>query len=297
MEVQPIDKLVDLLKNIKENFVLANEQDIVTLITGYEGSGKSLLAYYLGSQLDPNFSLDRIPFSLKEYFKIERKWASDGWRKKRGSVLVFDEGGSELLSRNYMDKEQKKFVSDMIRNRYMCLFRFICVPKPKYIDVYIREERVQNVLYTYYDLDDDYGVKGRYVAIITNPSWSKLLGSRNWKRKFYSSHKLLSSGYVDQIFKIPNLKEKIPRGEIRKYLRKKVKGHQNMIEEEEKSKKIPKKKRPLFWKWFGNKRDELEKQGKSETEKDKIMGEELDVTPRRVRGLKKEFRKYMGKEK
>jgi len=234
MDVKSIDKLVGLLRDIKENFVLANEQDIVTLVCGYEGSGKSILTYYLGDQLDPDFSLDRIPFSLEEYFEIERKWASDGWEKKRGSVLVLDEGGSELLSRNYMDKKQKKFINDMIRNRYMSLFRFICVPKPKYMDVYIREERVQNVLYTYYDLDDEYNITNRYAVLITKSSWSQMLEERNWKSYFYSSKKLINSKYVDGVFKIPDLKEEIGREEINRYLDKKVKGHKETIKQTKK---------------------------------------------------------------
>ena len=71
-----------LKSRIKEN------KNFICAITGQTGSGKSWAALSLGEYLDPNFTIDNVCFTPRDFMKL-----INGEKKKLvpGSVIVFDE--------------------------------------------------------------------------------------------------------------------------------------------------------------------------------------------------------------
>ena len=293
-DIFDLDGLVDYLKLAQKNFVLKGHQDFVVLVCGYEGAGKSSLAHYLARQIDPNFSMKDITFSISEYLARQKDIWNDGWSKKRGGAIIWDEGG-QGLSRKYMTEENIKLVQSFIGNRALELFHFDCIPKPYSMDKYVREDRTQIILFCYFDLEDDFSIGDRYAAVITRPSIGDMLKKHNWYMDFYNSKDLIRASYVDAVFKLPDIPAMFTKAEIRSY--EKLKHgfvNQCLTFEEKKAPKKLNKHRGLFWKKFERDLNRGLATGKSKTEIDKKLGKEYNISPRQVRFFKKELREIRG---
>lgn len=211
-----IDEVVDMLKRIHDNLIRRFDQDYVMVVTGCEGSGKSLLSFFLAQEINRGLSIDQICFTGKEYLEFQAKCIDS--EVEKGSVIVFDEGGTQMLSRKAMDVENIELTSVFIANRFLNLVHIINVPKLKYLDIYVREERLQLMLYTWYDVIGDYERLRRRCAVITKPTLMKILESN---RRWYTGAHNRWIRYADVIFDIPDLRERIPQDLMMAYLQKK----------------------------------------------------------------------------
>jgi len=117
-----------------------SDQDRVYLITGREGSGKSLLGMQFAFLIDNNFNLDDIAFNSTDFAKLIRT------TKKK--VIVFDEAFTGLSSRGAMSKENKKLVSLLIECRQRNLFIFIILPSIFLLELYIAISRSSALFHT-----------------------------------------------------------------------------------------------------------------------------------------------------
>lgn len=131
------------LDNVKK--VLKKNWDVVFLIDGMEGSGKSTLgltcAYYIA---DGNFTIDNVCESSKDAVDKLKEMPD-------GSVLMIDEGSLMFSSRETMMKEQRQIVKilNVIRQKRMCLI--IIAPSFFNLNKYISVERSRFLLHTYTD--------------------------------------------------------------------------------------------------------------------------------------------------
>lgn len=122
--------------NLKKNY------DEITIITGYEGSGKSVLASQIVTCVSPNFSKERIgydPSDLPMVFKDVEK----------GESVWLDEGALFLFSRNATKTENKLIIQLLSIVRQMNLHLVICVPNFFIVDTYLRDHRVKNLIHIY----------------------------------------------------------------------------------------------------------------------------------------------------
>jgi|GEM_PF-5914379 len=70
------------------------------VLYGKKGAGKSYLALRMATLLDPNFTLDHVVFSSKQFFEIVDKL-------KPGSVIIYDEVGVGASNRDSQTRSNK----------------------------------------------------------------------------------------------------------------------------------------------------------------------------------------------
>lgn len=81
----------------------------VFLFIGGPGKGKSTAALKWGEDLDPDFSVERVCFDSKEFFKLLNEGDSNG-KLTKGSVIIFDEAAGSrdaIDSRNSLSHSNK----------------------------------------------------------------------------------------------------------------------------------------------------------------------------------------------
>ena len=70
---------------------------------GPTGSGKSYGAIRLAERIDPNFSVNRIVFTVKDFIHLMNQGLP------KGSVIVFDDAGLGINSREWQSLPSKIF--------------------------------------------------------------------------------------------------------------------------------------------------------------------------------------------
>lgn len=156
-----------------EKAVREDEQDRVFLITGKEGSGKSLLARQFAYYLDKDFSLDDICFTAEDVEKRIRG-------KKRYGVVILDEGNRGLSSRSALTGINKKLLSLIQEMRQLNLFFFICIPSVFLLERYLVLHRAYALFHTSIYKKD---YKKRYYMVYNQ---------RNMKDLWINGHKFMS---------------------------------------------------------------------------------------------------------
>ena len=104
------------------NFVWEKRKGCSFIVIGSGGSGKSWGAIKFGCDLDPNFNINRIVFTVQELMQLLKNE-----QLPFGSCIIFDEAvGSEesIDSRDSLSKGNKKisYLMSMIRQKRLILF-------------------------------------------------------------------------------------------------------------------------------------------------------------------------------
>ena len=95
--------------------------DMVIIVEGEVGSGKTTLAIQSGYYLDPTLDIDRICFTLPQFEK-----AIDNGKK--GQVIIYDEAVSSLLSAEAFKWESTQLVKKITQCRKKGLIIFLLIP-------------------------------------------------------------------------------------------------------------------------------------------------------------------------
>jgi hypothetical protein len=100
-------------KRISEN------KNFMAVVTGPTGSGKSYSALRLAEEIDPDFSIDRVVFDAQSFLKVLNHGGL-----KSGSVVVFDEAGVGMSSREWQSVSSKLilFVLQTFRHKNYIVF-------------------------------------------------------------------------------------------------------------------------------------------------------------------------------
>lgn len=104
--------------------------DMVNVVSGEEGVGKSVLAQQIGAFWDPNLNIDSIVFSAEEF-------KTAVFKAKKKQCIIFDEAHGSLSSRGAMSKINKTLVSLMAEIRQKQLFIIMVLPSFWELDRYI----------------------------------------------------------------------------------------------------------------------------------------------------------------
>jgi len=82
------------------------------ILFGKKGSGKSFLALRFAYLLDPNFTLERVCFSPKQFFALIKK-------VPKGACIIYDEIGVGAGARDAQTRSNKNmsFIAQMIRSK------------------------------------------------------------------------------------------------------------------------------------------------------------------------------------
>lgn len=109
-------------RRIKKN------RNLIALFIGDTGSGKSMSSIRLAERVDPNFSVDRIVFTVKEFLALVNAGLPPG------SVIVFDDAGLGINARLWQEMSARVFGMLTQGFRYKQIMTFITVPDETFIE-------------------------------------------------------------------------------------------------------------------------------------------------------------------
>lgn len=116
------------------------DNDHFTIISGLEGSGKTVLGMILAVMVSPTFSMKHICFSIQDFLNIIDE-------AQPGDTILLDEGAIFLFSREAMGKDNRKVIKLFNLIRQLRLHIIVCIPRFKTIDSYVREHRVDTLIH------------------------------------------------------------------------------------------------------------------------------------------------------
>lgn len=88
--------------------MMKKNQNWLCVVTGEPGTGKTWSALSLAHIMDPNFTVQNVAFNASECLRL-----IDENKDKKGSILIFDEGGAGLGAREYQSQINKQFTKVM----------------------------------------------------------------------------------------------------------------------------------------------------------------------------------------
>ena len=230
MEFGSVFDLAEYLKTYRKKFIIPHEQDFAALVCGRERTSKSTLSIFLGNYIDPDFQSKNICFTVEEYIKFQLgstyfKGADmpEGCTPTvhPGSSVIFDEGGTQAYSREFYSDENIALNKVFIGAGVLNLMHFICVPKPKSLDEYLREERTEMFIYNYFTTGKTYKTLNRGCIVYLRNMIDRILDTPRWWKYFRNNRHLRRKFHPDGEFEIPDLSEHIPAGLVKEYKGKK----------------------------------------------------------------------------
>jgi hypothetical protein len=123
----------DRLKlNLDDKVIPALQQkdkDILLIIDGHEGVGKSYLGFQIARYIDPTFNLNRVVFNAEDFRQAILK-------AKKGQVVIYDEAFTGLSARSSLSGVNKVLVSLMMQMRQKNLCVILILPTLFLLDKY-----------------------------------------------------------------------------------------------------------------------------------------------------------------
>lgn len=202
IEEQLLKKLDLMVKRLKRT------DDVVLIIDGDEGQGKTELAfgicYYISYKTKRKYDNRNIFFGLDDMIKFALS------TKKQ--IIHFDEGALGLLRTQWQKENQQKFMQLVMVARKKRHFIIICIPKFHRLPPYVIEDRSIGLVhvYSYKNIH-----KGRY-CYFTKEAKAKLWEDYEKRKiKSYQKHYSFRGKFVEASKKI------FGKGDIEEYDRKK----------------------------------------------------------------------------
>jgi len=121
---------------------VTKDWDMLGVIDGAEGSGKSVLAQQLAKYCDPTFNINNICFTPKEFKKSIIK-------SQQYQSIIYDEGYTGLSARATMSTINKTLISMLAEIRQKNLFVFVIVPTFFDLDKYVALWRSRYLIHVY----------------------------------------------------------------------------------------------------------------------------------------------------
>lgn len=133
--MKKLEKNLDVIKFL----ITKKDFDWLMVVEGYEGVGKSTLAWHVCKYIDPDFNAQNIVFEPDQFRLLLQN-------ARKGESILIDEGGLLLFSRNAMQTDNKELIQALTTIRAKNLFICICVPSFHILDKYVREHRVKSLI-------------------------------------------------------------------------------------------------------------------------------------------------------
>ena len=128
--------LDDAKKAVREDW------DMILLVDGYEGTGKSTMAMHIAKYCDPTFNVDKVVFTPRQF---REKVIS----AKEYTAVVYDEAYTGLASRGAMSQVNKALVSMLAEIRQKNLIILIVMPTFFDLDRYVALWRSRALIHVY----------------------------------------------------------------------------------------------------------------------------------------------------
>ena len=174
---------LDIAKN-----VIKKDWDMLFVIDGSEGSGKSVLAMQIAKYCDDNFNLDRIVFNPKMFKQAILN-------AKPYEAVVYDEAYTGLSSRSTMTLINRTLVSMLAEIRQKNLFVFVVMPCFFDLDKYVALWRSRALLHVYTGKNFERG----YFAFFNGKKFYSYANPKpNFHGKFYNNYIVDEKGYREK---------------------------------------------------------------------------------------------------
>lgn len=118
------------------------DKDLVLLIDGYEGAGKSTFAQHIGRYLDPSLSLEKICMTADEF----KQAIIDA---QKGECVIYDEAVTGLTSSDSISRIGKLLKSMMMQMRQKNLFVIVILPVVFELNKYAVLSRAKGLFHIY----------------------------------------------------------------------------------------------------------------------------------------------------
>jgi len=106
---------------------LARNQNLLCVITGQTGTGKSLSALEFARLIDPTFTADQVVFTVEEFLNLMETLGP-------GKVIIFDEAGVDLDARRSSSKKNVFFSNILKTFRYLQIPTIFTLPNLAMLD-------------------------------------------------------------------------------------------------------------------------------------------------------------------
>lgn len=212
---------------------LKDDEDIVIVVCGYEGSGKSKFACALAS-IDPGFNEKQIYYLWENYLHANTLAIKNKVRKiphrlfelcneydlsledlkgesnnlEAGSALLYDEAGTQLHARSFQSKGNIDQVKLFISNRFLSMIHILCVPKLGSLDRYVREERIKFFVWMQKEYSIDLKEKTRVAYVWSKTNYMNIMNQPYWWQLFSNTDKLINVCPPDYEVYVPNFDSK-----------------------------------------------------------------------------------------
>jgi len=138
-------KYVNILDLMIKRIFGKGTDDVVLVIDGDEGQGKSELAvgtcYYISQQTGRNYDINNIFFDLKKVIEFAQT--------KSNQIIHFDEAVLGLLIGQRWEKAQQQFIQLVMVARKKRHFIVLCIPKFHRLPPYVIEDRALGLVHVY----------------------------------------------------------------------------------------------------------------------------------------------------
>lgn len=228
-----LDEFLDKIKSVYKRFCFKKNGDLIIVISGPEGAGKSMLALAISCDLDGKFSAKHIYYGAEDYvlanlgaYKQKRKGMDQAKLEeynhkklnldlipdsiidltiKQGTVLLYDEAAQGLFNRRSMSGDTIDQVVLFTNNRQLNLCHALCIPDPSTLEKYVKKFRIKVFIW----VEDIQTEKGEVrTAFIWNKKSYLRMGLRN------DFEEIVAGGYKKMCkisppnfcLEIPNLK-------------------------------------------------------------------------------------------
>ncbi len=122
--------------------VIRKDYDMVIVVDGEEGCGKSTLAMQMAHYCDPSLTLERVVFTPSEFRKAITT-------AKKYQAVVYDEAYTGLSSRATMSMINRTLISMLAEIRQRNLFVFVVMPCFFDLDKYVSLWRSRILIHVY----------------------------------------------------------------------------------------------------------------------------------------------------
>jgi predicted GTPase len=122
--------IIDYIKSRTEG----RNQNFIAVCCGKTGSGKSYSCLTLASALSDKFNVDNVVFDAEEFMQL-----MVSGRLRRSDVVIWDEAGVSLGSRDYMSNVNKAISYFLQSFRKMNLVLLFTIPDLHMIDINVRK--------------------------------------------------------------------------------------------------------------------------------------------------------------
>src|SRR3990167_1025970 len=122
--------------------VIHKDWDMIFVVDGYEGTGKSVLTQQMAFYCDPSLTIDRITFNPKDF----RKQVLSA---EKYQAVVYDEAYGGLSARAYYTEVNRTLVEMLAEIRQKNLFIFIVLPCFFELDKYVALWRSRALFHVY----------------------------------------------------------------------------------------------------------------------------------------------------